>query len=329
MAAAGKGYVGAKNGEWKGAESGEKGGKKGKQAEEMVYAGGKGAGSKPSEVKPGDWYCKKCHAHNYAKRDACFTCGELRGEEGGGRFGAGNKAPRPICIFFSEGRCKNGDHCAFRHEVKEEMGGKKGGGKTGEGDTGKATRTPVNALAEALWTKMDQFWGGEWNGIVGQRRGEERLSQEEQPEEWQRVWERSAQENTQGKGNTVTLKGRRGRQEEEEEDPQGKRKRGEQEQKHKPERASSEKKGKQGNEKDKDNEGRTKKQRNNKKSKEPKKTNRKLQQRTKPREARKRRQAARTAEEGQKGQKARVLGGTTEEEAREHQKVTHPCESKL
>jgi RNA-binding protein FUS len=50
---------------------------------EMSRSSGKG------EVKPGDWQCKGCGVNNFARRDACFRCGERGGPDNGGGGGGG------------------------------------------------------------------------------------------------------------------------------------------------------------------------------------------------------------------------------------------------
>ncbi|KAJ6833477.1 putative zinc finger protein30 [Iris pallida] len=49
---------------------------------------GSGGGS---DVRPGDWYCSQCGAHNFASRSSCFKCSGLvfgvGGCAGGGRAG--------------------------------------------------------------------------------------------------------------------------------------------------------------------------------------------------------------------------------------------------
>ena len=35
----------------------------------------------PKPVRPGDWACSGCGAHNFASRSDCFRCGGTEGEE--------------------------------------------------------------------------------------------------------------------------------------------------------------------------------------------------------------------------------------------------------
>ena len=44
------------------------------------YGGSFGSGGGRGNVRPGDWNCGACNAHNYANRDACFKCGKPKGE---------------------------------------------------------------------------------------------------------------------------------------------------------------------------------------------------------------------------------------------------------
>ena len=42
--------------------------------------GGGGGGRGGRDMRPGDWMCQQCNAHNFASRDACFRCGKAKAE---------------------------------------------------------------------------------------------------------------------------------------------------------------------------------------------------------------------------------------------------------
>jgi len=53
------------------------------------YGGGGGGGR---EMRPGDWNCEECRAHNFSRRTECFKCDAPKGNGGGG--GGRDRSPR-------------------------------------------------------------------------------------------------------------------------------------------------------------------------------------------------------------------------------------------
>eukprot|EP01126_Amoeba_proteus_P013126 TRINITY_DN15498_c0_g1_i4.p1 TRINITY_DN15498_c0_g1~~TRINITY_DN15498_c0_g1_i4.p1 ORF type:complete len:122 (+),score=17.56 TRINITY_DN15498_c0_g1_i4:39-368(+) len=64
-----------------------------------------------NETRPGDWTCKQCDHHNFARREVCRNCGCSKDGEKG-------KKPDwvcPICAFNNYGRNRACIKCGHIH----------------------------------------------------------------------------------------------------------------------------------------------------------------------------------------------------------------------
>ncbi|XP_024522118.1 RNA-binding protein FUS-like isoform X1 [Selaginella moellendorffii] len=74
--------------EFIGNSSGGGGGGGGMRGGSYGFGGGGGggrssmAGFPAEDVRPGDWYCVECNAHNFASRTGCYKCGAFRDHDG-------------------------------------------------------------------------------------------------------------------------------------------------------------------------------------------------------------------------------------------------------
>ena len=54
----------------------------------------RGGGGGGREMRPGDWNCEECRAHNFSRRTECFKCDAPKGNAAGGGGGGRDRSPR-------------------------------------------------------------------------------------------------------------------------------------------------------------------------------------------------------------------------------------------